>query len=343
MATIEELARLTGAVVVGDPSLEIRALAPLDKAGEGDITFLANPRYAKVAETSAASAIICTAPLGRAEKTYLVCANPYLAFAQILTHLYVQKPEIKGISAHAVVADSAVVGTDVTIAAGVVIGERVSIGSGTIVHPNVVIYADVEIGADCILHAGALVREGSILGERVILQPGAVIGSDGFGFAPDGDKYYKIPQVGHVILEDDVEIGANTCVDRATMGQTVVAQGCKLDNLIQIGHNVRVGAHTVMAAQAGISGSTRIGRHCTFGGQSATAGHITTGDNLIVGARGALSGNTKGDQVVSGVPAFAHREWLKASKTFQHLPRMRRELTEMRQKIEQLEQLLAKE
>ncbi len=343
MTTIEELARLTGAEVVGDLSLKIKGLAPLDKACAGDITFLANKRYLRAAESSAAAAIICTEPLSRSDKTYLVCSNPYLAFAQVLTHLHAQKPEAKGVSAHAVVADSANIGADVTIAAGVVIGERVTIGSGTIVYPNVVIYADVEIGADCILHAGALVREGSILGKRVILQPGAVIGSDGFGFAPDGEEYYKIPQVGYVILEDDVEIGANTCVDRATMGQTVIGRGCKLDNLIQIGHNVNVGVHTVMAAQAGISGSSKVGRHCTFGGQTAMAGHIKTGDNLIVGARGALSGNTKGNQVVSGVPAFAHREWLKAAKTFQHLPRMRRELTEMRQKIEQLEQLLAKD
>jgi UDP-3-O-[3-hydroxymyristoyl] glucosamine N-acyltransferase len=343
MATIEELARLTGAEVVGDPSLEIRALAPLDAASEGDITFLANKRYAKAAETCAASAIICAVPLSRTDKTYLVCANPYLAFAQILTHLHVHVPEAKGISPHAVVADSADIGADVTIEAGVVIGERVSIGAGTVVHPNVVIYADVKIGSGCVLHAGALIREGSILGERVILQPGAVIGSDGFGFAPDGEEYYKIPQVGHVVIEDDVEIGANTCVDRGTMGLTVVARGCKLDNLVQIGHNVRIGAHTVMAAQTGVAGSAKIGRHCTFGGQSATAGHITIGDNLIVGARGALSGNTKGNQVVSGAPAFAHREWLRAAKSFEHLPRMRRELTEMRQKIDQLEQLLAKD
>jgi UDP-3-O-[3-hydroxymyristoyl] glucosamine N-acyltransferase len=187
------------------------------------------------------------------------------------------------------------------------------------------------------------VREGSILGDRVILQPGAVIGSDGFGFAPDGEKYYKIPQLGHVVLEDDVEIGANTCVDRGTMGTTVIEHGTKLDNLVQIGHNVRVGANTVMAAQVGIAGSCKVGRHCTFGGQSAMAGHIQTGDNLTVGARGALAGNTEGNQIVSGAPAFAHREWLKASMSFPHLPHMRRELTELRQRIEQLEAELAKE
>jgi UDP-3-O-[3-hydroxymyristoyl] glucosamine N-acyltransferase len=343
MATIAELAKLTGADIVGDPDLEINALAPLDKAGQGEISFLANKRYAKAVQHSGAAALISDRALERNDITYLVCPNPYLAFAKVLTHLHAPKPKVRGISPHAVVDDSAVIGEDVTIEAGAVIGERVHIGSGTIIHPNVVIYPDVKIGSNSILHAGALVREGSILGERVILQPGVVIGSDGFGFAPDGEKYYKIPQIGHVVLGDDVEIGANTCVDRGTMGQTLIESGCKLDNMVQIGHNVKVGPHTVMAAQSGIAGSSKIGRHCTFGGQSAVAGHIETGDNLMVGARGGLANNTAGNQVVSGVPAFPHREWLKASKTFPHLPRMRRELTELRQKIAQLEEQIEKE
>jgi UDP-3-O-[3-hydroxymyristoyl] glucosamine N-acyltransferase len=343
MATIAELAQLIGADVVGDPDLEINALAPLDTAGPGEISFLANKRYAKAVHTTSAAALISDRPLERTDITYLVCPNPYLAFARVLTYLHAPETEPCGVSPQAVVAESAVIEKQVSIFPGAVIGERVHIGAGTVVHPNVVVYADVRIGAGCVIHAGALVREGSILGDRVILQPGTVIGSDGFGFAPDGERYYKIPQLGHVVLEDDVEIGANTCVDRGTMGETVIEQGTKLDNLVQIGHNVRVGANTVMAAQAGISGSSRIGRHCIFGGQSAMAGHIQAGDNLTVGARGALAGNTEGHQTVSGVPAFTHREWLKASMSFPHLPRMRRELTELRQKIEQLEAELAKE
>jgi len=343
MATIAELAQLTGADIVGDPELEINALAPLDKAGPGEISFLANKRYAKAVDGSAMAALITDRALERSDITYLVCPNPYLAFAKVLTYLHAPKAEPQGISPHAVVAESADIGSDVSIAPGAVVGERVRIGAGTIIHANVVLYADVKVGSECILHAGALVREGSILGDRVILQPGAVIGSDGFGFAPDGEEYYKIPQIGHVVLEDDVEIGANTCVDRGTMGQTLVGRGCKLDNLVQIGHNVKIGAHTVMAAQSGVAGSSKIGRHCTFGGQTAVAGHLEAGDNLVVGARGGLASNTEGNQIVSGVPAFPHREWLKASKTFPHLPRMRREITELRQKIEQLEEQLAKE
>ncbi|MCA1796891.1 MAG: UDP-3-O-(3-hydroxymyristoyl)glucosamine N-acyltransferase [Geobacteraceae bacterium] len=343
MATIAELAQLTGADIVGDPELEIHALAPLDKAGQGEISFLANKRYAKAVHDSAMAALITDRALERSDITYLVCPNPYLAFAKVLTYLHAPKAEPGGVSPQAVVSDSAVIEKDVTIAPGAVIGERVHIGSGSIIHANVVLYSDVKIGSECILHAGALVREDSILGDRVILQPGAVIGSDGFGFAPDGEEYYKIPQIGHVVLEDDVEIGANTCVDRGTMGQTVVGHGCKLDNLVQIGHNVTVGANTVMAAQGGIAGSSKIGRHCTFGGQVAVAGHLKTGDNLMVGPRGGLANNTKGDQVVSGAPAFPHREWLKASMAFPHLPRMRREITKLRQKIEQLEAELMKE
>lgn len=343
MATIAELAQFTGADIVGDPDLEIYALAPLDKAGPGEISFLANKRYAKAVDNCSAAALISERALERSDITYLVTPNPYLAFAKVLTYLHAPNAKPQGVSPHAVVAESAEVGDDVTIAAGAVIGERVQIGSGTIIHPNVVIYPDVKVGSECVLHAGALVRESSILGNRVILQPGAVIGSDGFGFAPDKEEYYKIPQIGHVVLEDDVEIGANTCVDRGTMGQTLIKSGSKLDNLVQIGHNVKVGSNTVMAAQSGISGSSKVGNHCIFGGQAAMAGHIEAGDNLTVGARGGLTNNTAGNQIVSGVPAFPHREWLKASTTFPHLPRMRREITEMRKKIEQLEEQLAKE
>lgn len=337
MATVAELAHLTGAEIVGDAELEIRALAAIDKAAEGDITFIANKGYIKALEQSRASAVIVQKPLMRSDITYLVCPNPYLAFAKVLTYLHTQEPECRGISPQAMVEVSADIGSGVTICAGAVVSERVRIGAGTVIHPNVVIYPDVIIGSGCILHAGALVREGSVLGDRVILQPGAVIGSDGFGFAPDGETYYKIPQIGTVKLEDDVEIGANACVDRAVMGQTVIGRGCKIDNLVQIGHNVEVGPNTVMAAQVGISGSSKVGRHCTFGGQSAMAGHIKAGDNLTVGGRGGLTGDTPGNQVVSGVPAIPHREWLRASTSFAHLPRMRKEISELRKKIEQLE------
>lgn len=303
MATIAELAKLTGAEIVGDPELEIRALAPLDKAGSGDISFLANKRYAKAVQSSSAAALISDRALERSDITYLVCPNPYLAFAKVLTHLHAPKAKPEGISSQAHVAESAVIGDNVTVKSGAVIGERVQIGSGSIIHPNVVIYADVIIGSECILHAGALIREGSVLGDRVILQPGAVIGSDGFGFAPDGEEYYKIPQVGHVVIEDDVEIGANTCVDRGTMGQTVIASGCKLDNMVQVGHNVTIGANTVMAAQGGIAGSSRIGKHCTFGGRPLWPGTLKQATILLLAHVGDWRITPKGIRLS---PVFRH-------------------------------------
>ncbi|MBN2645638.1 MAG: UDP-3-O-(3-hydroxymyristoyl)glucosamine N-acyltransferase [Desulfuromonadaceae bacterium] len=343
MATLAELAQWVGGKVVGDDQIEIVALAPIDKAQPGTITFLANPKYLPALKECRASAVIIDRPLERDDLAYLVCANPYLAFAKVLTQLHVKRPAPLGVLPGVQVAPSAQLGEEVTIHPGVVVGERVSIGRGTILYPNVVVYDDVQIGEDCTLHAGVIVREGSRLGNRVILQPGAVIGSDGFGFAPDGEAYYKIPQVGIVVVEDDVEIGANSCVDRAALGVTRIGQGCKLDNLVQIGHNVTLGPHSVMASQAGIAGSAQVGRHCTFGGQSAVAGHIKVGENLTLGGRGGITGSMEGNQIVSGVPAMPHRDWLKASMSFGHLPQMRKELAALKKQLADLEAQLTKE
>jgi len=338
-ATLKELAALFDGRVVGDPETRVRGLAAIEKAGPGEITFISNPKYARHLATTRAAAVIvaqeCDAPVAQ-----IVCRNPYLAFARVLTHLYVKRPIPQGVLPGAAVDPAASLGQDVTIHPGCVVGARAAIGAGTILYPNVVVYPDVTIGIDCTVHAGVVIRESCRLGDRVIVQPSAVIGSDGFGFAPDGERYEKIPQVGIVVIEDDVEIGSGTCIDRAAMGETRIKAGVKLDNLVQIAHNVVVGEHTVMAAQAGISGSTTIGRHCTFGGQAAAAGHIKVGDNLTVGGRGGIAGDIEGNQVVSGVPAIPHKEWLKASMTFAHLPEMRRELTRLRKQVEDLDKLL---
>ena len=223
-----------------------------------------------------------------------------------------------------------------TIHPGCVVGERVHIGAGTILYPNVVIYDDVVIGDDCTLHAGVIVREGCRIGHRVILQPGAIIGSDGFGFAPDGERYFKIPQVGIVEIEDDVEIGSATCVDRAALGVTRIRRGVKIDNLVQIAHNVVVGEDTVIVAQVGIAGSTEIGRHCTFGGQSGTAGHLKIGDHVTVGGRGAVAGHVQSKKIISGTPAIDHQDWLKASLVFAKLPELRREINRLKRQLDEL-------
>jgi UDP-3-O-[3-hydroxymyristoyl] glucosamine N-acyltransferase len=340
-ATLRELADLVGGTVRGDADIRIKRIAPLDVAQEGDLTFFTNPKYAAALLTTQASAVIlATGTEVDCHKPCLECANPYLAFAKILTLLAVSKPVGKGVLPGAIVAETAELAADVTIYPGCVIGERVRIGNGSVLYPGVVLYDDVVIGADCLFHAGAVVREGCRIGDRVILQPSVVIGADGFGFAPDGESYFKIPQVGIVVLEDDVEIGSGSCVDRAALGVTRIRRGTKIDNLVQIGHNVDVGEDTIIVSQTGIAGSTTIGRHCTFGGQSASAGHVKIGDHVTVGGRGGVATDIKSGQVVSGVPAMPHRDWLRASMTFGKLPEMRRELSQLKHKIDQLEKQL---
>ena len=340
MTKLKELADLVGGELLGDGDVAIARVAPIEAAGAGDITFVANPKYlAHLAKTKASAAIVAPGVSG-GSLPLIVCANPYLAFAKVLTRLQAQKPAPLGIMTGAQVAASAQLGEDVTVFPGCYVGENVTIGRGTTLYPGVILYAGVNIGEDCILHGGAVVRESCQLGNRVILQPNAVIGSDGFGYAPDGAKYFKIPQVGNVILEDDVEIGAATCVDRATLGSTIVKRGVKLDNLVQIAHNVVVGEDTIMVSQVGIAGSTQIGRHCTFGGQVGTAGHIKIGDNVTIGARGGATGNVEGNQVLSGVPLMPHKEWLKSTMSLAKLPEMRKELNKLKKRMEELEDIL---
>ncbi len=339
-ATLQQLADLIGAKLQGNPELEIRRVYPIDQAQEGDITFVANPKYLSKLSGCKASAVIVAPGIELPGGNLLVTANPYLAFAKILTYLQGPKREMRGVMAGAHVADSAQLAATVTVYPGAVVGENVKIGAGTVLHPGVVIYADVEIGADCLLHAGAIVREGCRLGNRVILQPLAVIGADGFGFAPEGRGYYKIPQVGIVVLEDDVEIGACSCVDRAALGETRIRRGTKLDNLVQIGHNAEIGEDTIIVSQCGIAGSSKVGNHCTFGGQSAVAGHVKVGDNVTLGARSGASGNLDSNQLLSGVPPIPHKEWLKMTMSLPKVPEMRKELQQLKKRLAQLEALV---
>lgn len=340
MKTLKQLAALVGGTVVGDGDAQIHRVAAIDNAQAGEITFLANPKYLPLLLTSKASAIIVKPNVEAPGRTLLQCANPYLAFAKILHALHVSPPEVQGIMAGASVHPEAVVAEGATVHPGCVVGKNCRIGAGTTLFPGVVLYDNVIIGNDCVIHAGVVVREGCRIGNRVIVQPGAVIGSDGFGYAPDGRGYFKIPQVGIVVLEDDVEIGANTCIDRAAMGETCIGRGTKVDNLVQLAHGVKVGEDSIIVAQVGIAGSTTIGRHCTIGGQAGIAGHIKIGDQTMIGAQSGVSNNLKGGQVVSGTPAIPHRDWLKASVTYAKLPEMRKEIIQMRRQIEELEGLI---
>lgn len=338
------LADLVGGCVSGDPSTSVCGVAPLDQAGPEQISFLANPKYqSQLAGCRAAAVIVHPSLDGSVDKPLLLAKNPYLAFAKILTYFAVPPNLGQGILPGAHVHPDASVAEDVTISPGCVVARGARIGRGTILHPNVVIGEEAVLGEDCLIHANVTVREKCLIGNRVIMQPGAVIGSDGFGFAPDGSRYFKIPQVGHVVIEDDVEIGSCTCVDRGTLGVTRIGRGTKIDNLVQIAHNVQIGEDTVMAAHVGIAGSAVVGNHCTFGGQSAAAGHIRVGDNVTLAGRGGISNNAADNQTLAGVPAIPHRDWLKATMTFAHLPDMRRELRSLKSELDLLKRKLSKD
>jgi len=337
MAKLQQLADLVDGQVSGDPNLEINRVAPIDCAQPGDITFVSNPKYLSQLNECRASAVIIAPGIDVPDIPLITCANPYLAFAKILTFLQAPAQQPLGVMAGASVARSADVDKSATIYPGCVVGEQVRIGAGTVLYPNVVIYDGVTIGKDCILHANSVVREGCRLADRVILQPSAVVGSDGFGFAPDGNRYYKIPQVGIVVLEDDVEVGACSCVDRAALGETRIERGTKLDNLVQVAHNVEIGEDCILVAQSGFAGSCKIGNHCTFGGQAAVAGHLTVGDNVMVGGRGGATGNVASNQVLSGVPLIPHKQWLRATMTLPKLPEMRKDMKQLKKRLEELE------
>ncbi|MFO7766320.1 MAG: UDP-3-O-(3-hydroxymyristoyl)glucosamine N-acyltransferase [Pelovirga sp.] len=341
MATLARLAELVHGQVEGDPATEVVRVAPIDRAGESEITFVANKKYVSQLKDSGASAIIVFPGVKMPGKNLLVCANPYLAFAKVLAFFQADIQPAPGIMPGAHVAASADIDPSASILSGCVVGEHAVVGKSSVLYPGVCINDHGVIGDECVLHPHAVVREGCRLGNRVILQPGAVIGSDGFGFAPDDNRYFKIPQVGIVVIEDDVEIGANSCVDRATLGETRVRRGTKVDNLVQIGHNVELGEDCIVVAQAGFAGSSRIGNHCTFGGQSAVAGHLKVGDHVTIGARGGISGDIDAPhQVLSGVPLMPHKEWLRSTMTLPKLPEMRKDLLQLKKKIEELEALL---
>lgn len=335
--TVAELAVYLGGVVEGDGTVLISGLGTLESAGSKEITFLANPKYAtKVAETSAGAVLM--APGGdRYGRTAIFVANPYLGFAKLLTLFYTAPHESLGVFQGANVSDTATIGEGASIYPGVCIGKNVVVGSRTVLYPGVVLYDNVVVGDDCILHANSVVRERCRIGNRCIIQPGAVIGSDGFGYAPDGSGYYRIPQIGIVLLEDDVEIGANSCVDRAAIEVTRIARGTKLDNLVQIAHNCQIGEDCMIVSQVGVSGSAKIGNHVTLAGQVGVAGHLTIGDNVMVGAQSGVPSSLPPNGIYSGSPTMPHREWLKSSMVFPRLPEIKKTVSALEKRVAELE------
>lgn len=341
--TLQELADYLGGVVRGDGAVVVNGLAPLEAAGPDKVTFLANPKYAsRVAETKAGAVLM--APGNEAYgRNVIELANPYLGFAKLLTLFYTQPHPALGVMAESVIGTNVALGEGISIYPGAMIGNNVSIGDRVVVHSGAVIYDGVTIGDDCVIHANAVVRERCRLGKRCKLQPGAVIGSDGFGYAPDGSSYYPIPQIGIVVLEDDVEIGANTTVDRAALEATLIKRGTKLDNLVQVAHNCVLGEDCMIVSLVGIAGSSKIGNHVTLAGQVGVTGHISIGDNVIVAAQSGVTNSLEGNAYYSGSPAMPHKEWLRMMGVKPKLPEMRKRITELEKKLAALEARLPKE
>ncbi len=329
-----ELAERLGAELRGDPGVEVRGVAPLDRAGADEVSFLSNPKYAPLLATTGAAAVIVAPGVEVPGRAALVTENPYLAFARAVALLHPQELPRRGVEPGAWIHPSARLGPDVTALSGCYVDEEAEVGDRTVLFPGAYVGRGARIGRDCVLYPNAVVREGCVLGDRVILQPGAVVGSDGYGYARDGSRHVKIPQVGIVVLEDDVEVGANTTIDRAALGETRIRRGTKIDNLVQIGHNVEVGEDCLIVAQVGVSGSTRVGNRVVLAGQVGLVGHIKIGDGAMVGAQSGVTGDVPAGAAVTGSPALPHREFLRIQPVVRRLP-------ELRQKVRQLERRLA--
>jgi UDP-3-O-[3-hydroxymyristoyl] glucosamine N-acyltransferase len=334
---LSQIAHRIGCRIDGDEDVEIVRVTGIDEAGPGDLTFVSNRKYVSHIKSTRASAIILGEDIPPVKIPSLRTDDPYLAFARALEIFYVPiRPDV-GIHPAAIISEGAKIGPHASIGAYAVIGKDCKIGTGVTIYPHAVLYAGVFVGDESVIHSHVIIREGCQIGNRVILQNGVVVGSDGFGFAPTKEgAFYKICQTGRVVIEDDVEIGANTTIDRAAVGDTIIQRGAKLDNLVQIGHGAQVGQDSVLAAQVGLAGSTRLGRGVWVGGQVGFAGHLEVGDKAIITAQSGTSHDIPPGAVVSGSPAFDNAAWLRATAVFSKLPNLLRRVRDLEREIEQL-------
>ena len=335
--TLEEIASLISGELIGDGSIRIKGIAGIEEAEPGELSFLANPVYRAYLEKTRASAVIVGREIDKAKIPLIRHNNPYYAFCKALEIFTIKKDLPEGIHKSAILGKDVRIGKGVHIGPYVIIGDRVQIEDRVTILAGSFIGDDSVLGEESFLYPRVTIREESLIGKRVILHPGAVIGSDGFGYAREGGVYHKIPQVGKVVLEDDVEIGANTTIDRATLGETRIGKGTKIDNLVQIGHNVSIGENTVLAAQVGISGSTRVGKNVVMGGQVGLGGHIKIGDNVMLGAQAGATKSIPSNTIVSGYPAREHSKAKKIEACITLLPLYVKKIRELEKRIKDLE------
>ena len=328
--------------VVGDSNVVVTSVSKIEEGAPGTLAFLANPKYEHHLYQTKASIVLVNKSIILRKKvpaTLIKVEDAYQAFASLLD-LYVQakKDNRQGIEQPSSIDPSASTGEAIYVGTFTTIGKNTKIGNGVKIFPQVHVGDNVTIGDDCIIYSGARIYDDSVIGSHCIIHSGAVIGSDGFGFAPTDDgSYKKIPQIGNVILEDDVEIGANTTIDCGTVGSTIIRKGAKIDNLVQIAHNCEVGENTVIAAQTGLAGTTKVGKNCRFGGQVGLAGHLTIGDNVDIGAQSGVSKSIKDNESVLLTPAFDIKEAAKSAIIFRNLPRMREDLIQLRKDVKSLQ------
>ncbi|MBK6766861.1 MAG: UDP-3-O-(3-hydroxymyristoyl)glucosamine N-acyltransferase [bacterium] len=331
--TAAQLAELVGGQLIGDARREIVAVAPLEGAEANCVSFLANVKYVSLLTSSGAGVVFVGKGVARSNGDVIEVNDPYAAFVTALEYFHPERRPAPGVHPHAAVAADVELGDGVTVGPGCVIESGARIGNRTVLEALVFVGARAVVGDDCYIHPNTTLRHRVELGHRVIVHAGTVIGSDGFGFAFDSGHYRKIPQVGTVVIENDVEIGANTTIDRATMGETRIGEGTKIDNLVQIAHNVRIGKHCVIVAQAGISGSTILGNYCRVGGQAGFVGHIKIGDGASFGAQSGVSQDVKAGDVLSGSPARPHSLWKRIEVSLPRLPDLLRRVKRIEERL----------
>ena len=331
---LNDIARQLNCLLEGDGDIEITGVNSLERAGPGDLSFLSNRKYTPLLKTTRAGAVLIGKGLDAGGVAALRCDDPYFAFAKALEMFYQAPRPPVGIHPTAVISPSAKIGSlgsHGSVGPFVYIGEDVEIGNNAVIHSHVAIYQGAKIGDDFVAHSHAVVRENCRIGNRVILQNGVVIGADGFGFARQADgSHYKMVQSGPAVIEDDVEVQANSCIDRATVGETRVKRGAKIDNLVQVGHASTVGENSLLVAQAGLAGSTVLGKNVVLAGQVGVAGHLTIGDNVIATAQSGIPNDVPANTMVSGYPAIENRLWLKCSAIFARLPELHKAVRQLK-------------